>query len=595
MKRSLDIPGWWVRQEIRRNDRQVLVVQREGPYEAQAKNLESAAVAARIAADRSVRDAKQRRKVAVRKAREIMDAAVKEARRSRKIAAESVKAAKTDLRMARAASIKKPDAKRVREKTIRLERAEANLAAWMAAPSVAAANMEASMAEAEKDEAAVKREASEQVRALKAKAAIAAEKCQKFEGPMATLEAVCPKCGGASVRDGFRSADFCGLPVTDPRYASDDDPPATIPVTVRARRQRYKCRKCRHPFLEAVPDTDEDHSITASALDHMFTMLLGQTSNKKIASQLGIDETTVADIASKRFPDEIKLKRSVPRPIMLGIATIRLEGLPRNVLVDAGNLVVMDVLPDALAGTLSKRLLRLAKRDRISVVAIDLDGRQKDVVRRVFGARSYVIIEGDLFVARAEQALKAFQQAAKADEQLPNIKSRMNAAETAVMQFVQIFDLTDTIRASTALELWLSRLSRQTKSDLQPLVETIYGFKREMILYFGTRLPRIHLGYLRKALRGVERRFKDEPFDFARQRLRHQEGELSAPGGFDCCHSCRNEFPRRDLSATFSVPNELMSRARPYMLRMCEPCRKVSIERLKSWPARWTRVVADLG
>jgi transposase-like protein len=597
MDHSVDVTGWWIREVIGQADRLILVVQRDGPYAVRAKDAASAAVAARIAADKAVRQASRRRKAATRSARDLLEASLKEARKFRRIAAKSVDVARKELRVAKAASIQKADGKRVREKIAVLEREEAILARWKAAPRIAAEICKASIAEAEQEEAAANKEARASVREAEAAAARALEKCRKIEGLDDAADHTCPKCRSQSVRDGFRPADYCGLPASDPRRR-DADPPVTIPVTVRAMRQRYKCRRCRHPFLEEVPDIDEDHSITAVALDHIMTMLLRQASNRKIALELGIDDTTVGGIVNARFPELARLKKIIPRPIMLRISTVILEGKPRTILVDAGNLVVMDVLPDAGVGSLSKKLQRLTRRDRISIIAMDLDPRHKKVVRSIFGPVASTIADESRFVERAEQVLKTFRRAASVVEgaqKSEGTASRVAAAEMAVKRFIEIYERTTVISANAALNRWLSGLSLQTRSDLQPLVDAIHAFMGEMMRSFRTSVPRQNLLYLHEALKGVERRFRDEPFDFARQRLRDQEAELSAPNGFDRCHSCRNEFGRRETSATFSVPNELMSRARPYMVRMCEPCRIKSLERLRSWPARWAGIVAERG
>jgi len=61
-----------------------------------------------------------------------------------------------------------------------------------------------------------------------------------------------------------------------------------------------------------------------------------------------IHEKTVRRIVEDRLPDLRGHPWPVYAPLMLGISQMKLQGRLRTVLVDVGNLVILDVLPSIL-------------------------------------------------------------------------------------------------------------------------------------------------------------------------------------------------------------------------------------------------------
>jgi transposase len=380
----------------------------------------------------------------------------------------------------------------------------------------------------------------------------------------------CLKChaSGPLHVHGKKGSDYRDLPVDE------------IPTTVRVDRRRYRCVSCGVTALQPLPDMDDRHRMTQRLIQWIQREAVRRPFTA-IAAEVGIHEKTVRRIVEDCLPDLRGRPRPVYAPLMLGISQMKLHGRLRTVLVDVGNLVILDVLPSILGPSIAKWLNKLSQRERVQVVSIGLRPTHRNVVRKCLGPLVVLMVEKEAFIGVANAALQAVRGAVKRQTMAGRRATgdlRLKAAEDARDGFAEIYERRSSPAAHRALADWRAALAHGTRRDFASLLLATEVWGDEFIRFFDQRAATIHLGDLNAALGCIELRFCGLPFATARSEILAAPA-IKAPTGFNRCEHCGNEFRRRQVQAKYTVAVDQVARTSNARLRrMCRRCHQLLMD-----------------
>lgn len=177
-----------------------------------------------------------------------------------------------------------------------------------------------------------------------------------LEAPLA-----CPHCGSMRqpYRFGYRPIQLADLPIR------------MRPVSITARRRRWKCRDCGKTFMDQLPGVHPRHEATERLVSYVQVQSLHLTQTfTALACALGVSEWLIRDIFAAHI-ETLERNYVIQTPRYLGIDEIYVEDAVYCVLTDLERHCVLDVLEKRDMVTVKKWLKELPEPSRVEAVAMD--------------------------------------------------------------------------------------------------------------------------------------------------------------------------------------------------------------------------------
>jgi transposase len=344
----------------------------------------------------------------------------------------------------------------------------------------------------------------------------------------------CAKCREARSlrRHGRKSTTYRDLPNSD-----------GMPVMIEVDRHRYRCASCEATSLQPLPDMDDRYRMTRRLVEWIETEAVRRPF-LAIAGAVGIHEKTVRRVVEDRLPDLRGKPRPVHAPLMLSVSQVNLQGRLRAIMVDVGNLIVLDVLPSIQGPGIARWLAHLAHPERVQVVSIGLRSQHRSAVRKALGSTVILVVEKQGFIQLAEKSVDAVRRTVKRQSpaRRPTVgNGRLEAAQDAQRRLVDIYDRKSSQMAHRALADWKTALAPSVRRDFGPLLAATDAWAREMIAFFDKRALTTNLDALTAALDRFETRFGDSPFESARLEILSAP-TIKAPAGFRVANTAGATF-----------------------------------------------------
>jgi transposase len=144
------------------------------------------------------------------------------------------------------------------------------------------------------------------------------------------------------------------------------------PVTIAARRRRYRCRDCGSTFLDQLPGVHPRHEATERLVSYVQTQALHLTGTfTALAATLGVSEWLIRDIFVAHV-ETLERDYVIQTPRHLGIDEIYVEDAVYCVLTDLERHAVVDLLPKRDMVSVKAWLSRLENPSCVEAVAMDL-------------------------------------------------------------------------------------------------------------------------------------------------------------------------------------------------------------------------------
>jgi Helix-turn-helix domain of transposase family ISL3 len=145
-------------------------------------------------------------------------------------------------------------------------------------------------------------------------------------GSTAPAAVECPSCGARRHMTGTRLVRFTDVP-RDSRA-----------IILSWRRRHFACTGCHRPSHETVAALQERHRVTTRLVDWIWQQA-GKTTFMDLAKRCGLSQRTIITLFKEANGEDAT--RRPGWPFNLGVALIRIAGLPRPVVIDVetGNVV----------------------------------------------------------------------------------------------------------------------------------------------------------------------------------------------------------------------------------------------------------------
>lgn len=358
--------------------------------------------------------------------------------------------------------------------------------------------------------------------------------------------AVCPNCGVVSPRLrkwGTYEQIFMDLPVHAKRTG------------INVIRRRYQCQECKSTFSQALPDMDDEHTMTKRLLKHIKEAALSRPFTR-VAGEVGIHERSVRRI----FKDHIEYLDQAVRietPHALGIDEVKLAGDFRCVLANVEARTMVDILEKRNQKSLAKWLSERGDRKRIELVAMDMWNPYRLVVRDVL-PKATIVIDKFHIVRMANDALDEVRKSLR-ESLLPNQRRtlkrdrfvmlrrekdlkekdklllstwksnfpRLAAAHTAKEEFMMIWEAgLKREEAIAEYDKWQSRLPESVAGDFGSLTTAVGNWKPEIFNYFDHPITNAYTEALNGLAKLANRTGRGYSFDAIRAKILYTEGGI---------------------------------------------------------------------
>lgn len=189
----------------------------------------------------------------------------------------------------------------------------------------------------------------------------------------------CPKCGVINAPElfGTRTLSFVDLPIHGKQ------------VTIKAIRQRYRCRDCRSTFTLVLNGVDEKRHIS-KRLKYQIETLSLQRTFASLSADIGVDEKTIRNIF-RDYARELESKFRFETPEKLGIDEVHLLGKARNVMSNLTERTIIEMLPSRNKPAISKYFMHVPDRNKIKIVCMDMWNPYREVITAMLPDAEIVI------------------------------------------------------------------------------------------------------------------------------------------------------------------------------------------------------------
>ncbi|MZQ81168.1 ISL3 family transposase [Paenibacillus sp. 5J-6] len=374
----------------------------------------------------------------------------------------------------------------------------------------------------------------------------------------------CPHCGCLAnlQKHGNREQICMDLPIHGKR------------VELRIKRQRYRCRCCNRTFWERMDHTiDEKRSCTKRLLIYVEKESLKRTF-VSISDDVGLNDKTVRSIFSdylNRHQETFQFET----PQWLGIDDMQVIK-QRCVLTNLEEHTLLDVLPNRNKDTLVAYLIRLANKERIQYVTMDMWKPYKDAVRAAL-PKAMIIIHKFSVLCLANQALetirkqyreslspkerrglkhdrlillKRHKELTELDKELLSHHPSLDIAYNRKESFFDLYDSDSRQKAYVNYHTWKAKLPIELHAAFEPLTTVIENWEEEIFAYFDHRVASANTESLNKLSGIMDRLGRICSFEALRAKILFSEelAKLSKPKS-----QCRPETCESEAKITLGI------------------------------------------
>lgn len=202
-----------------------------------------------------------------------------------------------------------------------------------------------------------------------------------IEASVSEMPLACPVCGSVRppYRFGYRSIQLADLPIR------------MRPVSIAARRRRWKCRDCASTFLDQLPGIHQEHEATERLVSYVQVQALHLTQTfTGLASALGISEWLVRAIFAAHI-EVLERDYVIQTPRYLGIDEIYVEDAIYCVLTDLERHAVVDLLPKRDMPTVKSWFRQYIEPAILQAVCMDHWNPYRQSVREILPQAKVVV------------------------------------------------------------------------------------------------------------------------------------------------------------------------------------------------------------
>ena len=403
----------------------------------------------------------------------------------------------------------------------------------------------------------------------------------------------CPHCSGEPL---YKH----GMTLTSVK----DTPIGDRPVTLRIKRQRYRCSRCKVTSLQALPDVDPNHRVTAGCMTYIASQW-AKRAFSDVAESTGIDEKTIR-IIGQQFVGLIE-PFPIVAPLVLGIDEVMIAGRLRGVFTDLAEHRILDVTELRSEDSVTKWLRTLRNRKRIFVVCMDMWLVYRAAVRKVLGKKTHIVVDKFHVVRLVNHCMHMaqkqddFQVAAKAgpqkkrrlkrlllkrktnltnEEQLrlsehlrdaPQLRMALQAKDA----FLDIYKVKSRSAAEETLAEWEKSLSQELKLIFGPLLRALMIWRNEILSYWDHEFTNAFTESMNKQIKKIAAVGGHYSFEEVRRRVLVGY-EPKMPENFDVCERCGSDS--EIVQAEYPMPIEKRVPGSKFM-RLCDDCHQTLLNR----------------
>lgn len=358
----------------------------------------------------------------------------------------------------------------------------------------------------------------------------------RIEAEYEPKPAVCPRCG-----------------VVEPSvhvHAHGQNTFADLPhhgkrTEIVVHRTRYKCLECGKPFLEVLPDMDENHNATKRMVQWVAEQALRRPF-AHVARDLELNDITVRRIFAAHI-QRIEEKRVYVAPKLMGIDEIHLQGKPRCVITNVKKRgAILDVLVDRTRDVLVPALRRWEDLDKVEVVAIDMWRPYRDAanelmpqaavvvdkfhvmrmgnnsieavrknIRKGLNSRQRQKLKGDRFILlRRGDTLKPQQRLYL--EAWCNAYPELGAAWESKEAFMAIYDADTKQEARERIRAWRESVPRGIRGYFKAPLTALKNWEDEIVAYWDHPVTNAYTEGINSVIRMIDRLGRGYSFDVLR-------------------------------------------------------------------------------
>lgn len=395
-----------------------------------------------------------------------------------------------------------------------------------------------------------------------------------IEGTYRHLPNRCPICRTQNKLIKF------GSKTTDYRDAPHDG----NPLTIRIRRQRFKCRHCGNTFLQSIPDMDEHRRMTSECVAYICTQALREPL-MKVADQVGVDEKTVRILVEERLP-EINAQTRIFAPHFLGIGEVEIAGKVRTVYIDLAKPQVLDIGTDRRKSSVVRWLSRLSDQERVMFALIDMRDGHYEALRKTFGRTVRIAVDPASAVALAEKCVGAVERRVsrrRRGQPKPD-PNQLPDGQAARDRFLTLYKSTNLRAARKALREWRASLTKRLKADFHDLLVAINEWGDEMSAIFEFRFGGPYSRRMAGLLLEVEKQGRESSFEIVRARAL-TGAILRPPDGARRCIRCDQIIRQAKGRRMYPHSVDLLPPALGAdLMEMCSDCHKPYIAEFFATP-----------
>lgn len=401
----------------------------------------------------------------------------------------------------------------------------------------------------------------------------------------------CTKCGvvGKVYKHGRKPTDY------------RDSPVRGKPVTIRVNRQRYRCQECKETFLQPLPDIDDNRRMTTRLIEYISSAALKRPFTD-IAFEVGLDEKTIRYVAGQAM-QEMESPYPVFAPHILGMDEVMVAGELRAIFTDLGNRTILDLISSRRKPSVAHWLSKMASRERVQVVCIDMWPPYRDAARAIFGKHTTVVVDKFHVVRMADYGLDMCRKAAGRERNVKGRRQLMRSrhlllkrqnrltaqqqleldgwlkniprlAEAHVVKegFYALYDIESRVEASRAMKAWEKGLSDDMRVAFKALLTAVGNWREEILAFWDHRVTNAYTEAMNGILKQINRRGRGYTFPVLRARILHGF-QSEPPKGFNRCERCRQDFAKGQVKAKFPMPiDQVKTTLGAKAMRLCRDC-----------------------
>lgn len=302
-------------------------------------------------------------------------------------------------------------------------------------------------------------------------------------------------------------------------------------VGLHINRRRMYCQDCHSSFQEPLPGMHEKHHATRRLITYIERRVMQKYTFAKIATDVGLSEWTIRSIFNEFTAREQKSYHPVT-PRFLGIDEAHLFHNYRCVITDVERRTIIDLLEKRIYPVVVDYLRKMPSRNRIETICMDMWSPYREAVKTVFPGMK-IVVDKYHVVRYASDALDAIRKDFKntlAEKQRQTFKwdryallSRpQNLSHHQYLalghcltypllrlgyelkeSFYDLFDYSPNREtAEHGYELWLNRLTPETKPYFTDLMKAMDSWYEEIFSYFNL-MPNPVTNAYTEALNGI--------------------------------------------------------------------------------------------